>query len=135
MARTKTKGTFEKGHKFYPSANGANGVNRQLRRDMTVELISQLNELHQMPGSNEKREKMHWVIKALIDNAMAGDNTAILAIYDRLEGKPAQAVVGPNNGPVQVEFKTAEEVRLFLLQRGIDIARLPAPMLQIQRTE
>jgi hypothetical protein len=53
---------------------------------MTVELISQLNELHQMPGGNERREKMHWVIKALIDNAMDDDNTAILAIFDRLEG-------------------------------------------------
>ena len=59
MARTKNAGTFEKGHKFYPSANGVNGVNRQLRRDMTIELVSQLNELHQMPGSNERREKMH----------------------------------------------------------------------------
>lgn len=29
---------------------------------------------------------MHWVIKALIDNAMDDDNTAILAIFDRLEG-------------------------------------------------
>jgi hypothetical protein len=44
---------------------------------MTVELISQLNELHQMPGGNARREKMHWVIKALIDNAMDDDNTAI----------------------------------------------------------
>lgn len=81
-----------------------------------------------MPGSKERCEKMHWVIKALIDNAMAGDNTAILAIYDRLEGRPAQNVVGPNNGPVQVEFKTVEEIRVFLLQRGIDVERFPPPM-------
>ena len=39
-------------------------------------MVSQLNELHAMPGSKEKREKLHWVIKALIKNAMEGDNVA-----------------------------------------------------------
>jgi hypothetical protein len=124
MAKTKT--TFTKGHKFYPGAKGSNG---QLRRDMTVELISQLNEICAMPGSNEQRENMHWVIKALIENAKAGDNTAILGIFDRLEGKPAQKLVGPDNGPVQVQFKTANDVRVYLIQRGLDIDRLPAPVM------
>jgi hypothetical protein len=33
---------------------------------------------------------------------------------------------------IQHEFKTAEEVRVYLIQRGFDIERLPAPNLQIE---
>jgi hypothetical protein len=126
MAKNKT--SFAKGHKAIAGAKGSNG---QLRRDMTVELISQLNEICARPDSKSKevREVMHWVIKALLENAMRGDNTAILEIFDRLEGKPAQKLVGPDNGPVQVQFKTANDVRVYLIQRGIDIERLPAPKM------
>jgi hypothetical protein len=60
-----------------------------------------------------------------------GDLQAILAILDRLEGKPAQRVVGPDNGPVQVEYRTVEEVHMFLLERGIDALRVPPPPLKL----
>jgi hypothetical protein len=60
-----------------------------------------------------------------------GDLTAILAIIDRLEGKPSQKIVGPDNGPLQVEYKTIEEVRMFLLARGIDTLRVPPPALRL----
>jgi hypothetical protein len=34
--------------------------------------------------------------------------------------------------PLDQEFKTIEEVRLFLLERGLDVARLPNPMRYIE---
>jgi hypothetical protein len=133
--------TFKKGHKH---AIGSNG---QLRRDLTVELISQLNEVAKDPDGVH-RPKMHRLVRNLITQATtsadehnekgklvkegAGNLTAILAVFDRLEGKAPQSITGPNDGPVQLELKTAEEVRLYLLQRGFDIARLPPPNLQIE---
>ena len=69
--------------------------------------------------------------KNLITQATtAGDLTAILAIYDRLEGRPSQKIVGPDNGPLQIEYKTIEEV-MFLLERGIDSLRVPPPPMKL----
>jgi hypothetical protein len=112
------------------------------RRDSTVELVTQLNELIKNYDGT-KRTKLHRLIKNLITKATTGDDvldangkivkegtgdlTAILAIIDRLEGRPAQKIVGPDNGPVQVEYRTIEEVHMFLLERGIDSLRVPPP--------
>jgi hypothetical protein len=60
-----------------------------------------------------------------------GDTTAILALIDRVEGRPSQQIVGHDDGPVKVEFKTIEEVHMFLLERGIDAMRVPPPPLRI----
>jgi hypothetical protein len=83
---------ISKGHKFSP------GVNGQLRRDATLELISQLNEVIKS-GDGTKRPKLHRLIRNLITKATTGDDkigkngeiiegtgdlTAILAIIDRL---------------------------------------------------
>ena len=32
--------------------------------------------------------------------------------------------MGPDNGPVKVELRTIEEIRMFLLERGIDAERI-----------
>ena len=45
-----------------------------------------------------------------------------------MEGKPKQQITGPDDGPVQIEFKTIEEVHMFLLERGIDSLRVPPPL-------
>jgi hypothetical protein len=50
--------------------------------------------------------KMDLVIAALINNAIGGDNAAISMVFERLEGKVAQSIVGPNNGAVQIELNT-----------------------------
>ena len=52
----------------------------------------------------------------------------------RLEGKPSQTVTGPNDGPIKVELRTSEDVRIFLLERGIDAESigLPRPLMQIE---
>lgn len=47
-------------------------------------------------------EKLRQIADTLIDLAMNGDIQAIKELGDRLDGKPAQAIVGPDNGPVQV---------------------------------
>jgi hypothetical protein len=61
-----------------------------------------------------------------------GDLTAILAIIDRLEGRPAQKIVGPDNGPVKVQYRTVEEVHMYLLGRGIDALRVPPPPVKLK---
>ena len=126
---------FQKGHKL---AKGSNG---QIRRDLTTELISQLNETIEC-ADGMKRTKLHRVVKNLIAQAIGtdmvnsdgtitestGDLMAIKEIFDRLEGRPKQRIVGPADGPVQTEFRTVEEVRMFLLERGIDSLRVPPPL-------
>jgi hypothetical protein len=130
---------FQKGHKFSP------GVNGQLRRDATLELISQLYELIKN-ADGSKRPKLHRLIRNLITKATTGDDkvdkdgkiiegtgdtTAILAIIDRIEGRPSQKITGPDNGPLQIEYKTIEEVHMFLLERGIDSLRVPPPPMKL----
>jgi hypothetical protein len=60
-----------------------------------------------------------------------GDLQAIQEIINRLEGRPSQKIVGPDNGPLQVEFRTLEEVHMFLLERGIDSLRVPPPPMKL----
>jgi hypothetical protein len=61
-----------------------------------------------------------------------GDLRAIQEIFDRLEGRVRQKIVGPGDGPVQLELRTIEEVKMFLLERGIDVERLPNPLAYIE---
>jgi hypothetical protein len=132
---------FQKGNQL------AKGNSGGMRRDITHELISQLNEVLKYPKTKETRTYMSRIVHNLIRQAATqgdvfdndgklikeglGDLTAILAIIDRLEGKPRQQVVGPDDGPMQVEYKTIEEMHMFLLNRGIDAARLPPPPLKL----
>jgi len=64
-----------------------------------------------------------------------GDLQAILALFDRLEGKPKQSITGPDDGPVQVQYRTIEEVHMYLLSRGIDALRVPPPPLRLVSKE
>jgi hypothetical protein len=77
------------------------GSNGQLRRDMTIELISQLNEFNTEYCSPKERIKLHRLIENLLLHALGtdyqdekgnwkrdkGDLSAILAVIDRLEGR------------------------------------------------
>jgi hypothetical protein len=51
---------------------------------------------------------------------------AIQILFDRGHGRPRQEITGPDNGPVQVEYRSYIEVKQALLSKGIDIDRLPA---------
>jgi hypothetical protein len=121
-----------------------------MRHDMTIELITQLNDLIKC-ADGSKRTKLHRLIKNLIAKATTaddvldkdgniikegtGDLSVIQEIINRLEGKPSQKIVGADNGPVRVEYKTIEELRMFLLERGIDSLRVPPPPLRLVNTE
>jgi len=110
-----------------------------MRHDTTIELITQLNEMTK-DVDGHKRTKLHRLIKNLITKVTTaddvldkdgnvvkegiGDLSAIQEIINRLEGKPSQKIVRPDDGPVRVEYRTIEEVRMFLLERGIVMGRL-----------
>jgi hypothetical protein len=59
---------------------------------------------------------------------------AAIWLVERGYGKPAMQVAAQseNDGSEQKEFRTVEEIRLFLLERGIDVARLPSPCAVIE---
>jgi hypothetical protein len=90
-------GVFQKGHKL---AIGSRG---QLRRDLTIELISQLDEIF---DKRTGQTKLQRVVSNLVAQATGvdeydekgnlvkegtGDLAAILAIFDRVEGKVPRA--------------------------------------------
>jgi hypothetical protein len=116
---------FQKGNQL-----GKNQTNQ--RRDSTIELIAQLNESSRNKDGS-KNTKLHRMIRNLITKATTafdvldtngniiqegtGDLQAITEIMNRLDGKPSQKIVGPDNGPVQVEYRTVEEVGWASLTR------------------
>jgi hypothetical protein len=90
-------GTFQKGHKLSIGSRG------QIRRDLTIELISQLNEV---VDKRTGQTKLQRVVSNLVAQATGvdeydekgnlvkegtGDLAAILAIFDRVEGKVPRA--------------------------------------------
>ena len=137
---------FQKGNQL--AKGRSNSTNGGMRRDTTIELITQLNELSKTyEGTPEQRTNLNRMIRNLVTKATTGDDVdektgkllkegtgdlqAILAIMDRVDGKPSQQIVGPDNGPVQVQYRTLEEVHMFLLERGIDSLRVPPPPLKL----
>jgi hypothetical protein len=148
MALAKT--SFKNGNR----SKGGIGSRGQIRRNLTAELVQQLGEID--PNDPQERPRLHRVVRNLIAQATtsadvyktvgkgkkktkvlvkegAGDLAAITAIWDRLEGRPSQKIVGHDDGPVQVDhLNTLEELRLFLLERGIDSLRLPAAPVLIE---
>lgn len=52
----------------------------------------------------KKGEALRRVAEVVVQKALAGDKDAVKEIGDRLDGKPAQAIVGEDNGPVVVKI-------------------------------
>jgi len=129
-------GTFQKRHKL---AIGSRG---QIRKDLTIELISQLDKIY------DKRTGQTY-LQRIVENLMLhaagqdyrdddgnvirdkGDLKAILAIFNRLEGRPAQRITDPSSDPIQPELRTLDDVRMFLLGQGLDTERIPPPMIEM----
>jgi hypothetical protein len=104
-----------------------------MRRDITHELVSQLNGILKYPKTKETQTYLSRIVYNLIRQAATkgdeydsegkltkdglGDLQAILAIFDRLEGKPSQKVVGSDDGPVQIQYRTIEEVHMYLYEQ------------------
>jgi hypothetical protein len=62
----------------------------------------------QLAAAGDNQKALRAIADALIASAMAGDMQAIKEIGDRLDGKPAQAIVGEdgegNAGPLVVTW-------------------------------
>lgn len=130
-----------KGQQFKKGNKLAKGSNGQIRRDLTIELISQLNEV--MDKKHPDRIKLQGIVSNLIAHALdhvpilnkdgeevgveKGDLTAIIHIFDRLEGKPTLKAEVKGDSHVVHEYRSLEDIRVFLLERGIDAARVPSP--------
>jgi hypothetical protein len=50
------------------------------------------------------KTKLRAVADALVDKAMGGDVQAIKEVADRLDGKPAQAIIGGDDDDPAVKF-------------------------------
>jgi ribosomal protein L17 len=87
---------FQKGNTL------AAGVNHAKKKIVTQQLISVLNELAE--GNVKKIRK---VVDALVTNAMAGDTQAIKEIFDRVDGKAPQPIVGDDDEP-GIKFQALE---------------------------
>jgi hypothetical protein len=134
-------GTFQKGHKL---AIGSRG---QIRRDLTIELNSQLDEIFDERTGQTKSQR---VVSNLVEQAAGvdeydeegnlvkrgiGDLAAILAIIDRVEGRVPRATSssvsqsGSTRQPSSInsENMTIEEIKMFLLERGIDVEKFSSP--------
>jgi hypothetical protein len=74
---------------FEPGNKLAAGVDHSKRKFMTQALIAELNAVD--PKTQQTR--LRKIINKLLENAEDGDNVAINAVFDRIEGKPKQSLV------------------------------------------
>lgn len=76
---------FEKG-------KSGNPAGRKPEKEFTTALRLAINEEAEIDGV--KTKKLRVIADRLVKEAMAGESWAIQQVADRLDGKPAQAVVG-----------------------------------------
>ena len=83
------------------------GINRKTPWADAVRVI--MNE----DDPETQRPRLLLLAERLFAEAMAGDMVAIKEIGDRLDGKPAQALVGDRSQPVELTIRwlTAAEVK------------------------
>lgn len=62
-----------------------------------------IREIKQRDLKDGEGETLRKVASALVDTALALDLTAIKELRDTLDGKPAQAITGPDGGALQIE--------------------------------
>ena len=60
----------------------------------------------------EEREKTKEVVDALIDKAVEGDMPAIKEIFDRMDGKVKQAIIGGDDEDPAIKITRIELVAL-----------------------
>jgi len=52
----------------------------------------------------EQRDALDDLALVLLEQALKGEQWALKELGDRLEGKPAQALTGPEGGAIEVNF-------------------------------
>jgi hypothetical protein len=133
---------FEPGHKF------SLGGRSQARKDLTVELVTQLNSTLK-DKSNVDRTRLSRVVRKLVEHATGeaddkfengklieegrGSLSAIIEVFDRLEGRPTQKVDVQNDAPR--EQRSLETVLLSLIESGLDPTRLPPPIKVLEHSK
>lgn len=75
----------------------AGNTNKQDGRAFAGALRRVLNE------AKGERERLLVIADQLVTKAEEGDLHAIKEVADRLDGKAAQSLVGPNDGPLLIE--------------------------------
>ena len=50
----------------------------------------------------ERKEALHKIALKIVEKALAGDATAMKEIGDRLDGKPAQTIMGDDDSPLHI---------------------------------
>jgi len=93
------------GHLHNPEINARRGASvraaaeaRRANKPITEQLINELKNI----DPTTQMSQLRLVVKALVGNAMGGDNLAIKEIFDRVEGKPKQQVDVSHDGEVSV---------------------------------
>lgn len=59
-------------------------------------------------GGPENKKYLTKIAEMVVKAAAKGDLQAAKEIGDRLDGRPAQAIVGANDGPIQVETAVSD---------------------------
>jgi len=72
-------------------------------------------------GTIKRRKALHHVAKALIKKGIGGDIQAIKEIGDRLDGKPAQAIIGPLGEPITLVERVIVVQAIEQPREAIDI--------------
>jgi hypothetical protein len=63
-----------------------------------------LSEYEDHGSQVKKGQALRAIAKEMIKQAVAGDKDARKEIGDRLDGKPVQAIAGPDGGPLTIEI-------------------------------
>lgn len=64
-----------------------------------------MRAVHRNTGEKDQTKALEKVADACIRAAMDGDMQAIKEIGDRLDGKPAQAIIGDSDSPISMAIK------------------------------
>lgn len=58
-----------------------------------------------MRDDGDGKTKLHRIAERLVAEAMAGESWAVQQVADRLEGKPAQAIIGGDDDDPAIRFE------------------------------
>jgi hypothetical protein len=50
----------------------------------------------------ERKEALHKIALKVVEKALSGDTAAVKEIGDRLDGKPAQTIMGDDDSPLTI---------------------------------
>jgi glutaminase len=103
---------------------GTSGLLRKQKRFMTAALVEEL-----IKSGDDEEGFLIQITKKLLGLAASGEMAAIKEVFDRVEGKPVQAVelTGANQGPLMIinasmtPADAAREYARTLESEGVDV--------------